>query len=139
MIDIQELLGRLTKVKQTGQGEWIASSPVRRDSSPSLYIKLTHDQKILMHDFGGAGIDKICEALGIGVEDLFPDNLSVNYDKKIRYPFSTNIMKALKTEMMIITLCGLHIIRGKELSREDMDRVVLAVQRMKEGYELCLK
>jgi len=139
MIQIQDLLGRLTKVKKVGEGEWIASSPTRRDSTPSLAIKLTHDQKILLKDFGGSSVEQICDAIGIGIHDLFPDNLNKNYDKRIIYPFSSNVLKALRFELGIVLVSGIHLLKDKKLTEEDMDRLALAVERIKESYELCLK
>lgn len=139
MIQIQDLLGRLTKVKRVGEGEWIASSPTRRDSNPSLAIKLTHDQKILLKDFGGSSVEQICDAIGIGIHDLFPDNLSKDYDKRIIYPFSSNILKALRFELGIALVSGIHMVKDKKLTEDDMDRLALAIERIKEAYELCLK
>jgi len=48
---INNLLGRLNKVKSTGRNSWLACCPAHDDRSPSLSIKEEADGHILLHCF----------------------------------------------------------------------------------------
>jgi len=63
-------IARLDAARQTGPGRWMAKSPTREERTPSLSIREA-DDRILLHDFGGASVEEICRALGIRVADLF--------------------------------------------------------------------
>ena len=68
----EKLLSRLQRVKRTGPGRWIASSPTREDRHPSLAIRELDDGRILVHDFGGDDVASIMAAVGLDLTDLFP-------------------------------------------------------------------
>lgn len=135
MIDINDLLNRLQKVRKIGTDEWVASSPTRSDRTPSLFIKYDTNGNILLHDFGGSSVDEICNAIGIELSDLFPD-----YGKEYKpQRFNAhNVLVAMRQEVLIVALCAVDIVAGKNITEEDKDRVLLASQRLKEVYELCL-
>lgn len=69
-----DCLDLLTSVRKSGRG-WIATCPAHHDRSPSLSIREAED-RILLHCFAGCSVSAICEALGIGIRDLFAGNLS---------------------------------------------------------------
>lgn len=73
MIDIDQLLSRLQRVKSTGHGKWLARCPAHDDRSPSLAIKMV-DEKILLHDFGGCSVEAVLAAIGMTMGDLFPES-----------------------------------------------------------------
>mgnify|MGYP006267867849 CR=1 FL=1 len=71
---IDNFLGRLSRVKASGDG-WTASCPCRSDDdNPSLSISQGTDGRVLAtcHRGGGCSINEICEAVGISMNDLFP-------------------------------------------------------------------
>lgn len=135
MIDINDLLNRLQKVRKIGTDEWVASSPTRSDKTPSLFIKHDGSNNVLLHDFGGSSVEEICSAIGIEVSDLFPDS-----DKEyVRQRFNAhNVLTAMRQEVLLVALCAVDIVAGRPITEEDKDRVLLASQRLKEVYELCL-
>lgn len=70
---IEKILDRLTLVRGTGDGRWMARCPVHEDRTPSLSIKLLQDGRILLHCFGcGAGAIDIIKFLGLQPSELFP-------------------------------------------------------------------
>ena len=135
MIEINDLLNRLQKVRKIGTDEWVASSPTRSDRTPSLFIKYDTNGNILLHDFGGSSVDEICNAIGIELSDLFPDD---NKEYKPQRFNAHNVLVAMRQEVLIVALCAVDIVAGKNITEEDKDRVLLASQRLKEVYELCL-
>lgn len=74
MYKVNQLLARLERVKQVGSGKWKACCPAHDDKSPSLGIKHTDDGKILIHCFSGCPVAEILAAIGLDMNDLYPDN-----------------------------------------------------------------
>lgn len=62
----------LDRPRPTNRG-WINRCPAHADHSPSLSIREGDDGKILLHCFAGCTPQEICEAIGLTVSDLFPD------------------------------------------------------------------
>lgn len=135
MIDVNDLLNRLDKVRKIGTDEWVASSPTRHDRTPSLYIKHDGSNNVLLHDFGGSSVEEICNAIGIELTDLFPD--SDREYKRQRFN-AHNVLTSMRNEVLLVALCAVDIVAGRPITEEDKDRVLLASQRLKEVYELCL-
>ena len=69
------LLDRLSAVRQTGTGRWLARCPAHEDGSPSLSIRELDDGRVLLHDFGGCDTHAVLEALGLEMAALFPERL----------------------------------------------------------------
>ena len=44
----------------------------------------------------------------------------------------------MRNEVLLVALCAVDIVAGRTITEEDKDRVLLASQRLKEVYELCL-
>jgi len=73
---LDELLGRLDKVKLVGTNKWTACCPVHQDKHPSMSIT-EKDGKILCYCFAcGAKGDDVAQAVGVSVTSLFSDPLS---------------------------------------------------------------
>jgi len=68
-----DVLQLLTKVKRTGDGQWIACCPAHEDRSPSMTIKELSDGRVLIHDFAGCSVDEILGVLGLEFDVLFPE------------------------------------------------------------------
>lgn len=68
---MEDFLRQIEGVRRSGNG-WIAPCPAHDDKRPSLSISLGNDQRILIFCFTGCSTAEICEALNIGVSDLFP-------------------------------------------------------------------
>jgi len=58
-----DFLGLLDKVKNTGQGRWIACCPAHDDRSPSLSIRALDDGRVLVHCFAGCDVGSVLEAV----------------------------------------------------------------------------
>src|SRR5579859_3430919 len=69
---VESVLARLKGVRTSLRG-WVACCPAHRDREPSLSIGLGDEGQILLNCFAGCSLDKIVEALGITVAELFPN------------------------------------------------------------------
>jgi hypothetical protein len=71
------LLSRLTRVRKTGPGRWVACCPSHgKGSNTALAVRLLPDGRVLLHDFGGCEIESVLAAIGMTVADLFPEKLT---------------------------------------------------------------
>src|SRR5579859_2670727 len=68
---VETVLTRLKGVRTSLHG-WVACCPAHRDREPSLSIGLGEDGQILLNCFAGCTLDRIVEAMGITVAELFP-------------------------------------------------------------------
>lgn len=94
---LERLLSSLKGVRKTGPGRWMALSPVREESEPSLSIRLANG-RILLYDFGGASTEEVIRALGIGYGDLFTDETPP--DLPPSHPRSASLVRPLEGEML---------------------------------------
>lgn len=69
----EEFVSRLNKVKQVGDGHWMACCPAHADKTPSLSITQSPTGNILLKDFGGCSIKSIVAAVGVEMSDLFSE------------------------------------------------------------------
>ena len=109
-----QLLNQLDRVKQTGQGKWLARCPAHDDKSPSLAIKEVGD-RILLHCFAGCGVTEVLNAVGLDMADLFPDRVIDPYGPVPRMPkFSAyELFPLLVQEALILALaCNDSMIKG---------------------------
>src|SRR5262249_8240117 len=75
-----QLLSRLDGVRERGRG-WVARCPAHDDRAPSLTI-CEGDRGLLLHCFALCPIEAICNAIGLGVPDLFYDRAQNPCDRR---------------------------------------------------------
>lgn len=137
MSAIDKLLSRLQRVKRTGPGRWMASSPTREDRRPSLAIRQLDDGRILIHDFGGDDVAAILAAVGLELIDLFPDRAGPSGDRVAR-PFSaTDVLSLVQFESSVAVMVCSDVLRNKVVSEADFDRLMTAARRLADAAEVC--
>jgi len=137
---IDTLLSRLSRVKSTKTNQWVAGCPAHDDKHPSLAIKLTDDGKILIKCWSGCGIDDICDSIGLKVSDLFPRDLTANYERHKRQYFdAATVLRSLEYEAGIIDLAAFAVSKGMALTEEDAARVSLARDRISAAKAYCFR
>jgi hypothetical protein len=67
----EALLSRLSGVRATGHGKWMAHCPAHDDKSPSLAVR-DAGGKILIHCFAGCPVYDVVTAVGLTLSDLMP-------------------------------------------------------------------
>lgn len=72
MSKLESILGRLQRVKASGQDRFTACCPAHDDKSPSLMVS-ERNGKIGIHCFGGCGAVDVLAAIGMEMTDLYPD------------------------------------------------------------------
>lgn len=131
MIDV--LLSKLEKVRG-GKGRWTACCPAHNDKNPSLAIRLTDDDRILLKCFGGCSAAEIVESIGLTLSDLFPeDGMQTLASKSERRPFSaSDLLRIVEFEAIVVSVCANDMAKGKKLSEADLERLRTANERIQE-------
>jgi hypothetical protein len=77
------LLSRLERVRQTGPGRWVAACPSHESrSKSSLAIRELPDGRVLLHDFGGCDLATVLGAVGLTINDLFPESIETTRESR---------------------------------------------------------
>jgi Fe-S-cluster-containing hydrogenase component 2 len=132
-MSIHNLLPLLSGVRNTGPGRWMALCPVHQEKRPSFAIT-EQDGKVLVHCFGcGCGIDEVCQALGINIDEFFPENLTVTYSTtkpKRKHFNAADLLQMLSHETAVVYLCAGDMLHGLELSECDLERLESAHEKI---------
>lgn len=125
-------LERLSKVRRTGPGKWLACCPAHDDKSPSLAIREADDGRLLVHCFSGCSVQEITGALGIEMHDLFPPRDSDHKPEARPFP-AADILRAIAFEITVAALAIGHFLDGKPFGQPERDRLLVAVNRIQAG------
>lgn len=126
---IDTLISRLTRVKKTGPGRWLACCPAHDDKSPSLAVRVVEDGRILIHCFAECSTSDILGAVGLTFDDLFPARLG-DHLPRLRQPFiAMDVLEAISHEALVVAIAGRDAERGV-LTDADRCRMMTAVGRI---------
>jgi hypothetical protein len=135
---IEDVLSRLSKVKKTGRGNWIACCPAHDDRSPSLTLHAADDGRVLCRCWSGCSFNEIVDAVGLGWEPWFPPKQADDFKLPIRRPFPAgDVLEALGSEAMLVAVAAANVALGVPLTQEDRDRVWEANCRIQRGVEVA--
>lgn len=130
-----KLLDRLSGVKQTAPGRWIARCPAHEDKSPSLSIRESDDGRVLIHDFGGCDTEDVLTAVGMQFSDLFTKPLEQHLPP-VRGGFSARELLALISHECFVAALIVHDALERPLTKEERDRLLLSSARLSKAKDL---
>ena|ERR1700734_2819112 len=123
------LIARLSGVKVTGKGRWMAKCPAHEDGSPSLSIREMDDGRLLIYDFGGCGSLEVLGALGLSLTDLFAERLT-HCAPPLRGGFTAEeVLIAIEHETFVARLI-LQEAKDGPLTEFGMARLDTAIRRI---------
>ena len=126
----ETLLSKLDKVKRTGAGRYIACCPSHDDKSPSLSIRELDDGRVLIHCFSGCDPASILAAVGLTLEDLFPER-EIQHSKPERRPFpAADVLRCLAFETTLVAVACANTLSGYPFTQADRDRLFIAAGRI---------
>ena len=135
----EEFVSRLQKVRRTGPHSWLACCPAHDDNNPSMTVAEKEPELLLVCcQSQRCGIDEIAGAVGMEVADFFPPRLT-EFRPRDKRPFpAADVLKAIADEagILYIVLCDSDW--GKPLSKADIDRAKLALERIRAARSLAL-
>lgn len=133
-----KLLSLLSNVKRTRPGHWIATCPAHQDKRPSLAIRELHDGRVLLHDFAGCSTSDVLAALGLTLEDLFPERQAGYTGAKERRPWSAlDILRCVASETLIVAIAASSVAQGVALPEVDRKRLMVAASRLQSALEVA--
>ena len=133
-----DLLERLSKVKRTGAGTWLACCPAHEDKSPSLSVRELQDGRVLVHCFAGCGFEQVVGAVGLEAGSLFPEQAQERA-RPLRRPIpAADVLEAIVAEMGVVSIIAGDMHEGRAVSDEDYKRLWLARERIEEACRVAL-
>jgi len=135
MIDIDDFVSRLHKVKRTGNGRYIACCPAHDDKSPSLAVSIADNGTLLIKCFGGCGAIDVISAMGLEWSDILPDS-SPDIKPKKNVIYATEGLLLIQSELRATLLVMSKILNKKDLIASDYMTVRNAMNRINTVMEL---
>jgi len=74
----EQFVSSLRNVKKRGTNQWLCSCPAHADDDPSLAVTTSTNGKILLKCFAGCSALDVVGAMGLRLEDLFPNAYEEN-------------------------------------------------------------
>jgi hypothetical protein len=132
---VAKLLDRLSGVKPTAPGQWVACCPAHEDRSPSLSIRELEDGRILLHDFAGCKIGDVLAAIGLEMQDLFPERLpgkgpARSYPRSHSKIPARDLLEIISEETAVVSMVAAAIIDSHAVTAEDWARLATAARRI---------
>lgn len=134
---VGEFLARLDRVRESSPGKWRARCPAHGGKSQSLAIRETADGTILLHCFAGCEPAAILSAIGLTINDLFPDRGLANPRRAggafpaLRRAFEAeDVIEAMQIEILTLQIAASTLARGESLTPEARGRLTLAASRL---------
>jgi hypothetical protein len=129
-VSVTTLLSRLEAVRQTGRGRWIARCPAHSDRDPSLSIRELEDGRILVHDFGGCGIEEVLGVVGLTFEALFPPRPLEHAPRERWRTLPSDVFEIARLEIAVVAVIAADMRKECRISHEDLARLLVSVERL---------
>lgn len=117
----EDFIGRLEKVRKSGDRVWSARCPAHADKGPSLRIT-DDDGKILIHCFAGCSAADVVAAVGVTLADLFPPRNPREAAQYRREKFAKATLKELRSELTIALIILADLCNKRTISDADAAR-----------------
>lgn len=131
-MSIEIITSKLEKIKRSGTGRWMASCPSHADKTASLSLRQLDDGRILLHCFAGCNVDEVLSAIGMTINDLFPQRLQGGKPERRPFP-AAEVLRAIAIEAQVISIVAADVVKGVVLDAKTKDRVFLATERINAG------
>ena len=132
MPPIELVLTGLSGVRQRQPGQWSARCPAHDDRGPSLSVRETSDEAVLLHCFAGCTVHDITALLGLDMADLYPprDSRPGEPRRPPRLLTAGQALELLRQESMLTMVAASNLSRGMTLTDQDRARLLTAVGRI---------
>lgn len=133
---LDAMLARLEKVRDSRNGSYIACCPAHADKSPSLSIRETPDGRVLVHCFAGCTVQDVVAAVGLRIEDLFPEKLPERTRPERQRFLPSDLLRVIGFEASVVSIAAYRLVDQKiPLTPTDVSRLQLAVERINAALE----
>jgi hypothetical protein len=121
----EKVLSALTRVLQSGDGQWRALCPAHGSKSRSLSVREV-DGRVLIHCFAGCEVEDILAALGLQFSDLYEQPLGHRL-RPVGGLSASERLALLEHECLVVLLLVSDIRKGQPMVDADYDRLMTAV------------
>lgn len=136
MSNVDNLLSRLDKVRQSSPDSWMACCPAHEDKSASLSIRHA-DGKTLIHCFAGCSVHEVIAAIGLEISDLFPPRES--YGNPERRPFpAMDALRGIAFEALVVSAAASALLAGHPFTQVDRERLSMAAARIQSALSAVM-
>lgn len=140
---IDLLLPLLTHVRSFGQG-WRADCPIGHRSRGALSVTVGDDDRILLHCFAGCDVADVLASAGLTVSDLFVRRVTHDATPQERRELRQRAkasqwvaaLGVLSVEAAVVEAAAITILGHRQWSDDDVERLVLAVERIGRAREV---
>lgn len=134
----EALLSQCRKVRNTGNGTWVACCPSHEDKNPSMTVRELDDGRVLVHCFAGCSVEMILGAVGLTFDALFPDKPQ-EMARPLSRPFpAADVLLAVEHELAIAAIIAADLARGKPIPEGTMERLADVRARIEEARRLAV-
>jgi len=132
------LLERLSRVKQSAPGRWIACCPAHEDRSPSLSVRELDDGRVLLHDFGGCTTEDVVTALGLTISALFSERLPQHAYRASHSSIpARDLLVILDHEVTVAVLILNDIVIRRTANESQVERLCRAAARIGKARDMA--
>jgi len=132
LVSLDTLLSRLEGVHNSGHRRWRGRCPAHVDRNPSLSVRELDDGRLLVHCFAGCDIESVVSAVGLGLSDLFPDQLIQHRLRALPKPLLvSDVVRCLQFELEVAWIVMADIAAGRIITAADRERADIARDRIR--------
>ena len=128
-MSVHEILQGLDGVRKLSDG-WIAKCPAHDDNTPSLSITPGDNGYVLVWCFAGCSEREVVDALGLGMDCLFPDEAFPHLARRTPAVPALHIIHLASREADVALMAANSVRHGDVLSEDDYQRLLKAVERL---------
>ncbi|MSQ45349.1 MAG: hypothetical protein EXR26_04710 [Nitrosomonadaceae bacterium] len=129
---IELVLRGLSGVRQRQPRQWSARCPAHDDRGPSLSVRETSDEAVLLHCFAGCTVHDITALLGLDMADLYPprDSRPGEPRRPPRLLTPGQALELLRQEAILTVVAASNLSQGIALTELDRARLLTVVGRI---------
>ena len=135
-MNVDKFISRLEGAHKIGVDQWIALCPSHDDREPSLSIKETHEQTVLIHCFAGCTPHEIVSAVGLNLSDLFPPKDTDRAGPLKKRPDYRAMWLLCRRAFWVLVIATEDLEANKPLSDEDLEHVRKSRRRISKVMEV---
>ena len=134
MTPADNVLPKLEAVRDFGHGRGVARCPAHDDKNPSLAWTVREDGTLLLYCRAGCTTYDVVDAIGLKLRDLFAGGHIDRRQLEHRIDYK-QALAILPLEATVITLAADHVVRGVPLTHDDLARVQIAANRIRDTVQ----
>lgn len=126
----ENLLNRLSGVRETGNGKYAARCPAHDDRSPSLAIKECGDGRLLIHCFAGCETEDVLASIGLTFSEIMPERIGSNHSYRLQRFDPRQVLATLDHESLCVAIIGADFLKHRAIDVPTWNRLSEAVRRI---------